>query len=213
MSGQAIQFEFRLDEGEFAALTQKLHELSGDKARTYIARALNKTAVSARVKLVNRARARYTVKSKGFKQEMKIRKAHAGNTVALLESQGAPLSIKEFKYSFSRPNPVNVAVVNTGLKPLVKYGNKAFVGKGNLGGHIYVRTGKAAKKYKGIAVEDYAKRTGKKVPKNREGLEKIFSKSVPYMLGNDGYVWVPSEPEIKSDLKKFMQQQIKQLVG
>ena len=212
MSGQQmITFDYRLDEGEFAALTEKLNELAGSKARTHIARALNKTATTARVKLANKARESYTVKSRGFKGDMQIKKASAGNTVAIIRSQGSPLSMKEFKYSFSRPNPVRADIVQTGFKNVVKYGNKAFRGTGRLGGNVYVRTGKPAKRYKGIGLERY-KKAGKSIPKSREALEKLFSKSVPYMLGSHR-VWMPSSLEIQSALKRYMEQQIKQLLG
>lgn len=194
MSGQAIEFEFRLDEGEFAALTQKLHELSGNKARTYIARALNKTATSARVKLANKAQASYTVKSGGFKKDARIEKASAGNLTAYIKSEGKPLDIVRFKSAKNTPKKggagAKADIVRSGLKQIHASEPKAFKATKKGHGQIFYREGKA-----------------------RTPILKVKSKSVPYMLGNDQRVWSPTRPQIESDLKKFMQQQIKQLVG
>ena len=212
---QGVKFSYELEKGSYAALTAKLREVAGTKANTYIARALNKTATSARVKLGNKAREAYTVKSRGFKSDMQIKKANAGNLVAEIKSHGDTLSIRDFKNSFSRPNPAKVDIVKSGLKPIYKYGNKAFVGYGRLSGgkHVFVRTGQPAKRYKGVASNRYRSKTGKGVPKSREALEKIKGKSVPYMLGSENRVWGPMRPQIGSDLEKYMRQQIKALIG
>ena len=52
-----------------------------------------------------------------------------------------------------------------------------------------------------------------RVGRDRLPIIKIKSKSVPYMLGSENRVWGPTKPEIESALKKYMQQQIKALVG
>lgn len=210
---QSIKFSYELEQGSYAALTAKLRELAGTKANIYIARALNKTATTARQKLAQKAKEAYTVKSRGFKSDMQIKKANAGNLVAEINSTGFPLSMKDFKHSFSRPNPTMADIVKSGLKSVYKYGNKAFVGSGDLNGHVYVRTGKAAKRYKGQKSDVYRSKRGRGVPKSREGLEKLFSKSVPYMIGSDNRVWGPMRPQIGSDLEKYMKQQIKFLIG
>lgn len=212
---QGIVFHYELNQGDFAILTAKLRELAGTKANTYIARALNKTAVSARKKLGTKAQESYTVKRRGFNKEMQIKNASAGNLVAEIKSHGNTLSIRDFKNAFSRPNPAKVDIVKSGLKPIYKYGNKAFVGQGRLsnGKHVFVRTGKAAKRYRGVEAGRYRSKTGRGVSGSREGLEKIKGKSVPYMLGSENRVWGPMRPQIESDLKKFMAQQIALLLG
>lgn len=189
MSGQAFNFTYKLDEGDYARLTQKLNELAGPKARVYIARGLNKTATSARVKLAQKAQASYTVKSGGFKKDMRIDKASAGNLVATIHSNGDTLEVKKFSYSTPKSG-VKIDVVRSGLKPIIKYGNKAFIGLGSANGQVYVRTGP------------------KRLP-----IEKIKSKSVPYMLGSENRVWGPMRPQIGSDLQKYMNQQIALLMG
>lgn len=207
-SGNAVGFVFKLDKGEFAKLTQRLNELSGDKAGKYVARALNKTAVSARVVLVKTAQESYTVKQAGFASSMGLKRATSGNLQATLHSEGSPLSMKSFRYSFKRPNPARADIVNTGLKDVTKYGNKAFVGKGAANGHIYVRTGKPAKMQKHMKRSKFKATTGKDIAASREALEKLFSKSIPYMIGSNERVWSPTRPKIESDLKKYMEQQI-----
>lgn len=187
--GQMITFSWELDNGDFATLTAKLQELAGSKAKMYIARALNKTATSGRVKLGDKAQASYTVKSGGFKKDMQINKASAGNLVAVIHSEGNTLSIPKFKWTHPKSG-VKVDIVRTSLKPLHKYGNTAFYGKKKLNGQVYVRKGK-----------------------ERFPLEKLKSKSVPYMIGSDNRVWGPISPQIESDLQKYMKQQIAALLG
>lgn len=183
-----IEFEFELDEGDLAKITQKLRELAGDKARTYIARALNKTATSARVKLAQKAQESYTVKSGGFKKDMSIAKAYAGNLVAVISSHGNTLDVPKFKWSHPKSG-VRIDVVKTGLKTMGKYGNTAFYGLGSLNGMAYVRKGRS-----------------------RYPIEKLKSKSVPYMIGSDNRVWGPTRPQIEADLIRYMNQQLKLLV-
>lgn len=185
---QTIHFTYSLDQGDFAVLTAKLRELAGTKANTYIARALNKTATSARTKLAAKAQASYTVKSGGFKKDMTIEKASAGKLVAVIKSSGNTLDFPKFKWSHPKSG-VKIDVTKSGLKSVHKYGNTAFYGLGSLHGKAYVRRGKA-----------------------RTPIEKLKSKSVPYMLGAER-VWTPTEGEIGSDLKKYLGQQIKLLIG
>ena len=187
--GQMITFSWELNEGDFAALTAKLRELAGTKANTYIARALNKTATSGRVKLGDKAQASYTVKSGGFKKDMQIDKATAGNTVAIIHSEGNTLDVPKFKWTHPKSG-VKIDVVRSSLKPMHKYGNTAFHGKKKLNGQVYVRKGEA-----------------------RLPIEKLKTKSVPYMIGSDNRVWGPIRPQIESDLQKYMKQQIAALLG
>lgn len=189
MNGGQINVTYGLDPADWSALVLKLNELAGNKTRTYIARALNKTATSARVKLGNRAQASYTVKSGGFKKDMQIERANAGNLVATIKSHGDTLNVPRFKWSHPKSG-VKIDVVRSGLKPMGKYGNTAFYGKGKLNGQVFVRKGK-----------------------DRHPIEKLKSKSVPYMIGSENRVYGPLKSEIQSDLNKYMNQQIKLLLG
>lgn len=187
MSEQAIEFEFKLDEGEFAKLTQKLRDLAGNKAGTYIARALNKTATSARVKLAGKAQESYTVKTGGFRKDMQITKASAGNLTAYIRSQGKPLDVIRFKTAKNTKKTGAKAqiITNSKLKQIHANEPKAFKATGKGNGQIFFRAGK-----------------------ERLPIMKVKSKSVPYMLTSNERVWSPTRPEIESDLKKYMEQQI-----
>jgi len=190
----AIRFHHDLEDESFRELTDRLRELAGSKTETYVARALNKTATSARQRLSVQTRLAYTIKAGAFKSDMKITKASADKLEAEISSEGAPESLKDFKHRFSRPSPAKVDIIRTGLKAVRKYDNKAFVGTGKANGHIYVRTGK--------------KQSGNS---KRDAIEKLFSKSVPYMIGSDR-VYGEQKPLIEADLKKFMDQQIRLLI-
>ena len=199
MSGQQmITFDYRLDEGEFAALTEKLNELAGSKARTHIARALNKTATSARVKLAGKAQESYTVKTGGFRKDMQIKRATAGDLQAIIRSHGNTLNVHYFKWKANPNNRkgssgVKIDVVRSGLKQMGMNGNKAFVHR-------------QAKKSGGSASLVFVRPQKARLP-----IYIMKSKSTPYMLGSNR-VWTPSRPAIQSDLKKYMEQQIKLLL-
>ena len=54
----------------------------------------------------------------------------------------------------------------------------------------------------------YVRQSSSRLP-----IEKLKSKSVPYMLGSENRVWGPMRPSIEADLQKYMRQQIAMLVG
>ncbi len=215
--GQMITFSWELDESDFAALTAKLRELAGTKANTYIARALNKTATSARVKLGDKAQASYTVKSGGFKKDMQIDKASGGNLVATIRSYGDTLDVPKFKWSPGGKSGVKIDVVRSSLKSIKLNGNKSFVMKV---GRVErdKKTGekrKVMRKNRTTGQEEQAMTNlvFARVGKSRLPIWKMKSKSVPYMLGSENRVWGPTKPQIESDLQKYMKQQIAALLG
>lgn len=216
MSGE-IEVTYRLDPADWQALVLKLNELAGNKTRTYIARALNKTAVSARVKLGNKAQASYTVKTGGFKQDMQIDKANEGNLVATIRSHGDTLDVPKFHWSSGGKSGVKIDVVRSGLKPLTLNGNKAFVRK--IGKTKYDKKTKRSEKVmrKNRSTGEMEQATANlvfaRVGKSRLPIWKMKSKSVPYMIGSDNRVYGPLKPKIQSDLKKYMNQQIAMLLG
>jgi hypothetical protein len=119
---------------------------------------------------------------------MSIAKAYAGNLVAVISSHGNTLDVPKFKWSHPKSG-VRIDVVKTGLKTMGKYGNTAVYGLGSLNGMAYVRKGRS-----------------------RYPIEKLKSKSVPYMIGSDNRVWGPTRPQIEADLIRYMNQQLKLLV-
>ena len=161
------------------------------KAPVVISRALNKTAVSARVRLANRAQQAYTVKTGGFKKDMDIKKANSGNLVAEIRSEGKPLKIVKFKYSGSKSSGAKADITRSGLKALIKGNIKAFVATMNSGHNgIFQREGQA-----------------------RLPIKELYSNSVPKMIGSEKRVYGIEKKNIDSDLKKYMEAQIKLLVG
>lgn len=220
MSGQAVKFEFRLDKGEFAALTAKLRKLSGSHAGTYIARALNKTATSGRKTLAEKAQETHTVQKGGFNKDMHIKNATAGNLVAKIEAEGETLNVHYFKWS---PNggsrrgmkPVQNDIVKGGMKDRSLNGNKAFVIK--VGRVKYnKKTGQTEKVMKknrktGQSEQATASLVFARTGRSRTPIWVLKGPSVPGMLGSKR-VWVPSRGEIESDLKKYMKQQINLLL-
>lgn len=215
-----IRFHYELDKGEFSALTAKLQELAGSKARTYIARALNKTATTARKKLAQKAQETHTVQIGGFNKDMNIDRANAGNLVATIKSNGETLNIHYFKWS---PNgshkggePVKFDAVRSGLKDRGLNGNKAFVVK--VGRTKY---NKKTKKTEKVMRKDRKTGEMKQVMANlvfaRTGRSRtpiwiLKGPSAPGMLGSER-VYGNLRPEIQSDLAKYISQQIEMLLG
>ena len=217
MSEQSIHFEYKLDEAEFAALTHKLRELAGNRAKNYIARALNKTAVTGRKKIRLKVQATHTVKAGGFNREVIVQKASGGSLTAYIKATGKPIGIPKFHWAPNRNSKAGtpaakVDVVKEGLKEITGYGNKAFVGGGHANGQVYVRTDRPAKRYKGREAGQYRSKRGRKTPASRRALDIKKGPSVPGMIRGN-LVWPPLRTEIGSDLKKYMEQQIAQLVG
>ena len=179
----------KVEEASLARVERKLGDMKR-KAPVVISRALNKTATSARVRLAKAAQKAYTVKSGGFKKDMKIEKANSGKLEATIKSAGKPLKLTNFKYS-TPPSGARANVVKgNGLKALIKGNIKAFKGSGNLNGQLFQRK-----------------------TESRYPIKVLSSNSIPKMIGNERRVYGIVKPYIKSDLKKYVDAQIKLLVG
>lgn len=176
---------FELDKASLEYVQKRLGSMQ-KKAPIVISRALNKTAVSARQRLATRAQEAYTVKSGGFKSDMKIKRATSGNLVAEIKSKGKPLKITKFKYS-APSSGAKADITKSGLKALIMGNIKAFKGKNGL---IWQRRSEA-----------------------RMPIKALSSNSVPAMIGSEKRVYGVVKPHIESDLKKYVEAQIKLLVG
>lgn len=197
-----VTITFEANKTQLADITARLNEIAGGKARIYIARALNKTATSARVKLAQKAQESYTVKSGGFKKDMQIKRASAGTLVATIESHGDTLHVNKFKWSSNGgSHGVKIDVVRSGLKEMYLNGNKAFVVK-------QLRKSRARGGKGGYANLVFARPGRSRLP-----IYIMKSKSVPYMLGSENRVYGHLQPQIQSDLAKYINQQIKALLG
>ena len=173
--------EVRVDEASRAYVEKRLGDMQ-QKAPVVISRALNKTATSARVRLARRAQQAYTVKTGGFNKDMQIDKANAGKLEATIRSHGQPLSINRFKYTAPKSG-AKADITRSGLKAL--RGSKNIGAFRGIGGHIFQRKGRS-----------------------RLPIKKLFSNSVPAMIGSERRVYGLEKENINRDLKKNIEAQI-----
>ena len=110
--------KIEINQRELNRIDQKLAQI-GKKTPVVVSRALNKTAVSARVRLKNRAQAAYTVKSGKFNKYMEIRKANSGSLCAEIRSQGSPLNLTNFKATTPKSGAKAQIVAGGGLRVLI----------------------------------------------------------------------------------------------
>lgn len=181
--------KIEINQRELNRIDQKLAKI-GKKTPVVVSRALNKTAVSARVRLKNRAQAAYTVKSGKFNKYMEIRKANTGSLCAEIRSQGSPLNLTNFKATTPKSGAKAQIVAGGGLKVLIYSAGsspiKAFRGPNGL---IFQRRGK-----------------------KRKPIKKLFSNSIPVMIGSEERVYGVEKDNIQSDLNKYVSQQIAILI-
>ena len=147
-----ITYEWNYD--DLAYVQRKLGSMKGE-ARKVLRNAVNKTAVSARVKLRQEAQKRYTAKSTGINSRMDLSKATIANPSATIKIKGRTLTMPRFRYT-SPKSGVKVEVVTgsglktlvgpKGIKPFVKQiasGNKDDPSKVTMTTQILQREGKA----------------------------------------------------------------------
>ena len=177
-----------VDKNDLRKVTNALGKM-GRNAPKVICRAINKTASKSKTSLAEKARSVYTVKSGEFKSNMNIKRATYSSLEAEVKAHGEPLSIIAFKTTAPKSGAKASIVKGSGLKALNKGGIKAFKGRGSLNDHIYQREGKEKLK-----------------------IHKLFSNSVPVMIGNEK-VYGHIKPQIQSDLQKNIEAQIKFLLS
>lgn len=177
-----------VDKSDMRRVQEALGKISKDAPKV-ICRAINKTATKSKTSLAEKARSVYTVKSGKFKNNMNIKRATYSRLEAEVKAHGKPLSITAFKTTAPKSGAKANIVKGNGLKVLNLGGIKAFKGKGKLNGQIYQRRGKS-----------------------RFPIKKLSSNSVPIMIGNEK-VYGQIEPDIKSELQKNIDAQIKYLLS
>lgn len=117
---------------------------------------------------------------------MRIKNATAGSLEAIIRSQGKPLKLMNFRVSAGEEMTRAKVLKSSGLKNLIKGNIKAFVG-----------------------FKQVAQRQGK----SRLPIKVLHSNSIPKMIGSEKRVYGIVKPQIKSDLKKNIDAQIKEVVG
>lgn len=190
---------------------RKLFEkLVDDKdSKQALKKALNETAKQAVKALEEKAQDTYTVKNKGFKNAMKIKKATVNKTAAILHTAGEPLPIMDFKTSRARGTVKAQILKNGSLKNLQKGNLKAFVN--NVADKNQKRKKDTKKGKKGSAVRHYsvAQREGQ----DRLPIKTLFSNSIPIMIGNERKVFGIVEPHIGENLQINLAKFVGEVLG
>ena len=171
--------------------------------------AINQTAKQARKELAQEAQKTYTIKSGGFQKAMKLKAASRNNLEATIKAKGEPIPLKNFRFS-KAGGRVRVQVLKSGgLKPLEKGGIKAFVN--NIARRGQTRQKDTKKGKAGTDVRHNA--IAQRETKERLGIEEKYSNSIPVMLGNEKRVYGIVEPQIKENLRKNIEIQIRKVLG
>lgn len=177
----------KVDQGQLNRVYRELGKISSQAPR-YIARALNKTAVTFRKEMIQGIQKTYIMKYGNVKGQMKIHKANAGNLVAIIEVNGDVIPITKFKATKGAKKTGAKAQVlrGGGLKPVIVNGIKSYMGTDN---NVHHRTSSA-----------------------RGPVPSVMGPSVPGMVNSDR--WYPEvEARGSVHLYNYMQQQIAMLVG
>lgn len=197
-----------VDKVSLQKVEKKLGKLQS-KAPEVLKKALNQTAKQARKDLAKKAQATYTVKVGGFNKDMKIVSATNGRLEAVIKSQGKPIELKKFRISKASGTIRAQVLKSGGLKPLEKGGIKAFVN--NVANSGQTRKKDTAKGAKGTSVTHAA--VAQRVGKERLPIKTFYGNSIPKMLGSEKRVYGIVKPDIKKNLKKNVNEQIRRLVG
>jgi len=180
-----------VDKADLKDVQRRLGRLE-KKAPIVVARALNKTAISARQQLATQTKKVYTYK-KSVRGQMDIKKASAGNLSAWIEALGKPHNLTSFTHSARKKKGASAAQLKGGgKKDLVgPRGIKAWktTSRGGAGGGLLQRQGK-----------------------ERYPLKFLSGTSTPKMIENEK-VYGTVNPEIREKLRKNIDNQIKLLVG
>ncbi len=174
---QTINIE--LDQADVNALDRRLKWMREEAPRA-LRNAINRTATAAKKELTAKTRQIYTYgkKNKDITSHMTMKRANVGDLTAIIYVRGGSEEMREFDVSGG------VGHGNT-LKALINTANgaKGFGSKGfqnQVGGYYgpFVREGRS-----------------------RLPIKKLYSLSVPSMVGNQGQVYGPTEPMIMARLK------------
>lgn len=190
---------YEWNHNDLAYVEKKLGSMKGE-ARKALRDAVNKTAVSARTRLLQVAQERYTVKATGFKSRVDINpKATLASPTAMLKVKGRTLTMPRYRTTHPKSGVKAEILSGTGLKTVVGPRDiKAFVAK--------VASGKTT-------TTQVLQRTGK----SRYPLKVLRSPSVPKQLETvyDGrkITSTPLKKEIEQLYRKNLNQQIERILN
>lgn len=122
------------------AVDRILSELPDKYARPALSRALNKTAANVRTAASRAIREKRGLSTKAVNDALTVRRSTPRTLLAQLRVTGKPIPLKEYKARAGKRG-VTVAVTKGARKRVVVGGIKAFISE-QIGGHVFVRTGK-----------------------------------------------------------------------
>lgn len=186
-----MQIAIELDQADVNALDRRLKWMREEAPRA-LRNSINRTATAAKKDLVSKTREVYTYgkKNKDITSHMSTKRATVGDLTAIIYVRGGTEEMREFDVSggVGRGNTLT-ALINTGN------GSKGFGSKGfqnQVGGYYgpFVRKGSS-----------------------RLPIEKLYSLSVPSMVGNQGQVYGPTEPMIMAKLQTEVNAAVDKILG
>lgn len=191
-----ITYEY--DQSTLRKVEKKLGSLKSEAPKA-LKNAINQTAKQARKDLAKEAQKTYVVKSGRFNKAMTIKNATQGSLEATIKATGAPMELKDYKVSpatartgANRPSITKAKVLKaSSMKGLQKGDIKAFVAKFK-SGHASV-----------------AQRRGS----SRLPIKKLFSNSIPKMIGNEKRVYGIVRPTIEDNLQENIDKQVQKILG
>lgn len=185
---------YEWDHNDLAYVEKKLGSMKGE-ARKVLRDAVNKTAVSARKRLLQVAQERYTVKASGFNSRAVIEKGTVANPTATIKVKGRTLTMP--RYRITRPKSGVKAEIHKGG------GLKTVVGPQRIKAFISTATGSTL----------VFQRTGK----DRYPIKALRSPSVPKQIEMvyDGkkITSTPLKKEIQQLYQKYLDQQIERVLN
>lgn len=175
------------------------------KAPNVLKNAINTTAKQARKNLQTEAKLSYVIKASRFNKAINLKSATVGNPAALLSSKGQALELLDYRvtpkavlHGKNRPSFLKAKVKkSSSLKPLLTSSGtvKPFIAKFK-SGHVAVVERVPGIKYK--SPKGLQQREAKKLDPTR--IKKLYSPSIPAILGDENNVYGRVEPKIRSDL-------------
>lgn len=185
---------FRVDDN---GLTKTIADQLGDyhdKAPTVLKQAINATAKNARSMLADQAKKIYVIQKSHFNKAMRIKNASASRLEALITAKGAPMELIDFKTSPKKPQTGEKRAEVTTGKVLVK-SNMKRLEMGDLKAFVT--------KFKSGHVSIVQRRGEERFP-----LKKLFSPSVPKMVGNEEEVY----EKVKMEIAILMDENIRKYI-
>ena len=198
-----INFRIEADEA-IKHIENQLGEMK-NKAPSVLNKAINKTAKQARKSLANKAKQSYTVKISRFNKAMKIKNSTNRTLVATIKATGKPLALSNFKTKAEENEAAKAKVVKANrFKSFVIAGGeksgkdlKAFIVKFS-SGHIAF-----AQRIPGTKMKN----------KSKEQIKEFYSVSIPSMIGSEKNVYGKLKKQIRTDLKKNIDEEISKVLG